>query len=112
MRPWGCLAGEILHVNPHGAISHLIHCEWLEGTCLATACLAADSVRRELARALTRGQQELALRVDIEHSRDRLRCLLPESCQEAYQGLQKERDRYLGVVLDWTGAGGDGSTGQ
>ena len=27
--------------------------------------------------------------------------LPPEKCQEAYEGLDRRRDEYLGVVLDW-----------
>lgn len=30
--------------------------------------------------------------------------LSPAACQEAYDGLQREKDRYLGVVFDWSKA--------
>ena len=34
----------------------------------------------------------------------RTHVLLPERCQEAYQGLTHHKDDYLGVVFDWTGS--------
>jgi threonine dehydrogenase-like Zn-dependent dehydrogenase len=33
----------------------------------------------------------------------RTHVLPPERCQEAYSGLTHQKDRYLGVVFDWTG---------
>ena len=52
------------------------------------------------ARVLLRLLAEGRLRVDplLTHR------AAPSSCQEIYDGLRREKDRYLGVVFDWTRA--------
>jgi len=36
----------------------------------------------------------------------RTHLLLPEHCQEVYEGLERDKEHHLGVILDWTGPAG------